>query len=109
MIYPFGYHRGSQPGSSLMTRRSRGRCSLPFFFVVLLVLACVWVVPGCGQADYYPEAKVTTPVGQPGECVFCRKEIETVTEDQLATIQGTRYVVCDENCAAEQEKWIRSH
>lgn len=81
--------------------------SISLCLIVAAVLA-IGVLPGCsGQAKPYPEAKVTTLVGKPGKCAFCKKEIENVEQNHLVTIKSTRYILCNEKCAAGMEEWVK--
>ena len=65
------------------------------------------VVPaGCGRVNY-PEPKVTTPVGRPGQCAQCEKRIASVGKEHLVEINGVQYVVCDQNCADRLREWLR--
>lgn len=76
---------------------------------LLLLVGVLAFSSGCGQPDYYPDTGAQTPVGKAGECASCGAKIAEISEDNLTTIQGIQYVVCDEKCAAKQEEWVRSH
>jgi hypothetical protein len=74
----------------------------------LLGLACLALLAsvalsGCGSKPGYPTAKPVAVLDQPGECAYCRKKIERVTEDNLLTYDGVQYIVCSEECAAKQK------
>jgi hypothetical protein len=58
---------------------------------------------GCGSKAGYPTAKTVSVLDQPGECAYCHRKIERVTEDNLVTYDGIQYIVCDEKCAAAQK------
>jgi hypothetical protein len=58
---------------------------------------------GCGSKPGYPTAKPVSVLNQPGECAYCHRKIERVTEDNLVTYDGVQYVVCSEECAAAQK------
>ncbi len=60
-------------------------------------------VTGCGSKPGYPTAKPVSVLNQPGECAYCHRKIELVTEDNLVTYDGVQYVVCSEECAAAQK------
>jgi len=64
-------------------------------------------LPGCGDKPAYPEPKVTSPFGSPSICAHCEKEIESVSENHLITINGVQYIVCDEECAAGVKEWLK--
>jgi len=49
---------------------------------------------------------VTSPVGRPGVCDYCDKEIKLVTEKHLTTVRGNQYTVCDEKCVAGLKEWL---
>ena len=69
-------------------------------FVALLMIA---PLAGCGSKPGYPTAKPVTVLDQPGECAYCHKKIDRVTEDNLVTYDGVQYIVCSEECAAKQK------
>jgi hypothetical protein len=58
---------------------------------------------GCGSKPGYPTAKPVSVLNQPGECAYCHRKIERVTEDNLVTYDGVQYIVCNEECAAAQK------
>lgn len=62
---------------------------------------------GCGERP--PDldtTKVTNPVGQPGVCAHCEKQIENVGEEHLITVRGNQYIVCDGKCEADLKAWL---
>ncbi len=65
-----------------------------------------FLLSGCGEHAPALEAKVSSPVGRPGVCVQCNKKIDDVSEENLVTVEGVEYIVCDEKCAADLKKWI---
>ena len=69
--------------------------------VVFALLAAS--LTGCGSKPGYPTAKPVSVLNQPGECAYCRRKIERVTEDNLVTYDGVQYIVCSEECAAAQK------
>lgn len=72
------------------------------------VVSGMGVLPGCNcQASPYPQVRVTTPLGKQGECSFCKKKFDPVEKDNMVTIQGVRYILCNEKCAAGMEEWIK--
>lgn len=76
--------------------------------LVVATVSAVGILSGCsGQAKPYPQAKVATPVGKPGQCAFCKKKVANVEQKHLATIQGIRYVLCNEKCKAGMEKRVK--
>lgn len=76
--------------------------------IVVAAALAIGILPGCGgQAKPYPEAKVTTQIGKSGECAFCKKKIDDIKKNNLATIQGIRYILCDEKCAAGMKEWVK--
>ena len=78
--------------------------------VLTLALTLPWLgfaIPGCAERVPYPEAKVTTPIGRPGQCAQCGKKIENVTEDNTVVIEGVQYVVCDSKCEADLREWLK--
>jgi hypothetical protein len=83
-------------GSVSGTRR-RAAC-----LAIVAGLATAWL-SGCGSQPGYPKAKPASVLNQPGECAYCHRKIELVTEDNLVTYDGVQYVVCDETCAAGQK------
>jgi len=52
------------------------------------------------------QAKVTSPLGRPGVCAHCNQAIANVTENNLVTVDGIEYIVCDKKCATELKKWL---
>jgi hypothetical protein len=58
---------------------------------------------GCGTKAGYPTATPVSVLNQPGECAYCHRKIERVTEDNLVTYDGVQYIVCSEECAAKQK------
>jgi hypothetical protein len=68
-----------------------------------LTLLATFALSGCGSKPGYPTAKVATVLDQPGECAYCHKKIERVSEDNLMTYDGVQYIVCSEECAAKQK------
>jgi len=74
----------------------------------ILCLAAVMLVAaialsGCGGKPGYPKAKPVGVLNRPGECAYCHRKIENVTEDNLVTYDGVQYIVCSEECAAKQK------
>jgi hypothetical protein len=66
--------------------------------VCVLTLALA-VLSGCGRgSDPYPQARVTTAIGQAGMCEACGKAIAIVAEGQYRTFGPSRFVVCDDQC-----------
>jgi len=58
---------------------------------------------GCGSKAGYPTAKPVSVLNQSGECAYCHRKIERVTEGNLVTYDGVQYIVCNEECAAGQK------
>jgi len=73
--------------------------------VTALVLVFL-LASGCGEVPPHLEPQVATPIGRPGTCSHCDKQIGTVRDRNLVTIDGIQYVVCDEHCAIELKKWL---
>ncbi|WP_373649971.1 hypothetical protein [Schlesneria sp. DSM 10557] len=73
----------------------RSRTSIPLVFLVLLS----GIPAGCGQSRGYPTVTVATPLGREGVCVSCSRKIESVTEQNLVTVEGNQFIVCSEACA----------
>jgi MYM-type Zinc finger with FCS sequence motif len=73
--------------------------------LLLALVALVAAIPlsGCGGKAGYPKAKPVAVLNQPGECAYCHRKIENVTEDNLVTYDGVQYVVCSEECAEKQK------
>jgi hypothetical protein len=70
--------------------------------LAMLALLATGGLAGCGSKAGYPTAKPASVLNQPGECAYCHRTIELVTEDNLVTYDGVQYIVCDEKCAAAQ-------
>lgn len=70
-------------------------------FLVLVVMTAA--SNGCGRVGGYPEATIASPIGIDGVCVVCSKEISSVTKDNLVTISGNQFIVCDDECASQVE------
>jgi hypothetical protein len=71
--------------------------------LAMLALLATGGLAGCGSKAGYPTAKPVSVLNQPGECAYCHRKIERVTEDNLVTYDGVQYIVCDEKCAAAQK------
>jgi hypothetical protein len=69
----------------------------------MLALLATGSLTGCGSKAGYPTAPAVSVLDQPGECAYCHRKIERVTEDNLVTYDGVQYIVCDEKCAAAQK------
>lgn len=74
---------------------------------LVMVAVLLAALAGCGDRPAYPEAKVTTPLGKPSVCAHCEKRIESVSEQNLVTIDGVQYIVCDEKCADGVKEWLQ--
>lgn len=82
----------------------------PFSFACTLTsVTLTTVLVGCGEQPPYPTPQVTTAVGRPAVCEACGERIAEVSEQNLTTIDGARFVVCDETCAETQRHWMRNH
>ncbi len=75
-------------------------------FVVALSVVCL-LTTGCGEkTPHLDTTSVTSPLGRPGVCEHCDKEIENVTEENLTTVRGNQYTVCDEKCVTGLKAWL---
>jgi len=74
-------------------------------YVVAVCLAALLLI-GCGEQPPHLNVQVTSPVGRPGTCAFCKKKIDPVSEKHLVTFRGIQYTVCDGKCAADLEGWL---
>jgi len=63
-------------------------------------------ITGCSENAPKREIAVTSPVGHSSVCAHCNKKIETVSEENLVTIEGIQYIICDEKCSAKLKKWV---
>ncbi len=96
---------GGFPRIDLVNRkmcRTNGTRWRAAWLAIFGLVATAWL-SGCGSQPGYPTAKPAPVLGQPGECVYCHRKIERVTEDNLVTYDGVQYIVCDEKCAAAQK------
>jgi hypothetical protein len=82
-------------------RKVKMRTRLGVRLALLALLA--GSLTGCGNKAGYPTAKPVSGLNQPGECAYCHRKIERVTESNLVTYDGVQYVVCNEECAASQK------
>jgi hypothetical protein len=73
--------------------------------ILLAGLACL-LLPGCGQAPGYPRVTPVSALNHPGLCANCGRKIDLVRQENLITIHGIEYIVCDETCAKGQEKLV---
>ena len=71
--------------------------------LTLLAASAAVSFTGCGSKPGYPTAKPVSVLNQPGECAYCHRKIDLVTEDNLVTYDGVQYIVCSEECAAKQK------
>jgi hypothetical protein len=72
-----------------------------------LLVCCL--ASGCGSnRSPYPEPKVKTALGTSSTCAFCRKPIATVTEENMLTVRGVAYTVCNAKCGKYLEQWAQS-
>ena len=69
---------------------------------MLFLVAIVQV--GCGRMRGYPETTVMTPIGREGVCVVCSRTIESVTEQNLVTVEGNQFIVCSDECAEKADE-----
>ncbi len=67
------------------------------------------LLAGCGERPPYPTPQVTTAVGRPAVCEACGERIAEVSEENLTTIDGARFVICDDTCREKQRHWMRNH
>lgn len=76
--------------------------------LVVVALPAMCLLPtGCGEkAPHLDTTTVTSPVGRPGVCGYCGKEIENVTEEHLTTVRGNQYTVCDDKCVVGLKAWL---
>lgn len=70
----------------------------------LLLFLAVSLQAGCGQSRGYPETTVTSPIGREGVCVTCRKKIDSVTAENLVTVEGNQFIVCSDECAEKADQ-----
>jgi hypothetical protein len=71
--------------------------------LALVALVAAVSSSGCGGKGGYPRAKPATALNQPGECEYCHRKIENVTEENLVTYDGVQFIVCSEECAEKQK------
>jgi hypothetical protein len=79
--------------------------STRFALILLAGLACL-LGPGCGQPPGYPKVTPVSALNHPGTCANCGRKIDRVRQENLITIQGIEYIVCDATCAKGQEKSV---
>ena len=80
-----------------------------FAYTFASVTLTALLAGGCGEKPPYPTPQVTTAVGRSAVCEACGERIAEVSEENLTTIDGARFVVCDETCAEAQRHWMQNH
>jgi hypothetical protein len=93
--------------SFLAMRRNRTsqriRSSSTFIATVFMML----LLSGCGEKPpQLDTSTATNPIDQPGVCEHCNKKIEKVTEQNLITVRGNQYIICDKKCKADLKAWL---
>jgi hypothetical protein len=75
----------------------------------MAILIGIGVQSGCREVAGYPETTVPSPHGRPGVCFSCRKAIDSVTDENLMTVDGIRFTVCSNACAKKAEGAAHGH
>jgi len=91
--------RANNLNTAARTKSGLGR----WLGAAFVALAASVALSGCGSKPGYPTGKPATVLDQPGECAYCHKKIERVTEGNLMTYDGVQYIVCSEECSAKQK------
>lgn len=86
-------------------RFRRGIAAGPLLAAALVV--CLTI--GCGtNSSPYPEAKVKTALGTASTCAYCRQPIPQVSEENMLTVKGVAYTVCNAECATKLAEWAKN-
>lgn len=67
------------------------------------------VLAGCGGGGSpYPEVEPVSIYGRSGACESCGQPLPKIIDENLLTVKGNQYVVCDEACSAKLEDDIQN-